>query len=291
MQPGSRAADPRVAVVIPTTGRPEYLAVALDSILPQARAGRAEVVVVDDGHDPRTRHLARGRAVAYLAAPSPGGLNAARNAGVRATSAPLVVFVDDDVEVVPGWLEGFVVAAARLPGYEVFGGPIHPRLESTRLRPCPGDKAPITALELGSRDRDVELVWGANMAVRRGAFGRIGEFDVTIAGCGDEEDWERRLVAEGGRVRYVAAAGLYHRRTRADARVRPLMRAAHAKGRAARRYDARRGADPPLRREVRVLAGCLWHTLRQRCRNGLVMAAHSAGRLRQGLASNRPRRS
>jgi len=35
---------------------------------------------------------------------------------------------------------------------------------------------------------------------------------------------------------------------------------------------------------VRTFAGCLAHAARYRCENGLVMAAHSAGRLREALA-------
>src|SRR5206468_3522567 len=36
---------------------------------------------------------------------------------------------------------------------------------------------------------------------------------------------------------------------------------------------------PGLPRELRVLAGCGWHTVRRGCPQGLVMGAHSAGRL------------
>jgi hypothetical protein len=55
----------------------------------------------------------------------------------------------------------------------------------------------------------------------------------------------------------------------------------------ARRFDAETGAPPPAA-ELRVLAGCLGHAARRRCPNGLVMAAHTAGRLRAALASPAP---
>jgi hypothetical protein len=38
---------------------------------------------------------------------------------------------------------------------------------------------------------------------------------------------------------------------------------------------------PRLVYEVRVLLGCLWHIARRRCANGVVLAAHAAGRLRE----------
>ena len=56
-------------------------------------------------------------------------------------------------------------------------------------------------------------MWGANLALRRSAYERIGPFDERLGGAGDEEDWQRRLRAAGGSVGYVAAAGVDHRRT------------------------------------------------------------------------------
>lgn len=116
------------------------------------------------------------------------------------------------------------------------------------------------------------------MLVRRSAFARVGEFDESLPTGGDEEDWLRRLRAQGGKVIYVAAAGLDHRRAGDDARLRSLMRSAYFRGRNLRAYDERRGVQPPLSRELVTLAGCGWHTVRRACPQGLVMGAHSAGR-------------
>ena len=70
------------------------------------------------------------------------------------------------------------------------------------------------------------MVWGANFAVRRSAFERLGLFDPAVGGHGDEEDWLLALTAAGGRIAYVAAASADHRRTGDDARLRALARAA-----------------------------------------------------------------
>ena len=90
------------------------------------------------------------------------------------------------------------------------------------------------------------------MAVRRAALERVGAFDESIAGGGDEEEWLDRLRAAGGRVVYLAAAGLEHRRAGDDARLRSLAREAYRRGRAMRRYDRRAGR----RRESG--ASCAW---------------------------------
>ena len=50
----------------------------------------------------------------------------------------------------------------------------------------------------------------------------------------------------------------------------------------------RREADRLASRQppVRVLVGCGWHTLRRACPQGVIMAAHSAGRVAEAV---RPR--
>src|SRR5215216_4929023 len=276
---------PPASLLFPTRLRREYLAVALASVAPQAAARGAEIVVVeDDPADPETQRIVTAHGGRYLAHGEPRGINVARNSAIDAASGELLCLLDDDVEAWPSWLEAMLAAAAGHPEVEAFGGPIRPRLEGSKLRACGREPLPITSLDLGSEDADAEFVWGANLTLRRSALERIGRFDPTLGGAGYEEDWQRRLRAAGGRIRYVAAAGVDHRRAGADACVRALSRAAFHRGRAARRYDAYKGVAPPLAAELRTLAGCLWHIVRRRCGNGIVLTALTAGRLRETLA-------
>ena len=283
---GSRGAmTPSASLLFPTRRRREYLAVALASVAPQAAAHGAEIVVVeDDPADPETERLVTAHGGRYLAHGEPRGINVARNSAIDAATGDLLCLLDDDVEVWPRWLEAMLNAAAANPQHEAFGGPIRPRLEGGRLHACGREPLPITSLDLGPQDADAEFVWGANFTFRRSALERIGTFDPALGGAGDEEDWQRRLRAAGGRIRYVAAAGVDHRRAGDDARVRALARAAFHRGRASRRYDAYKDAAPPLAAELRTLAGCLWHVPRRACGVGIVLTALTAGRLREALA-------
>jgi GT2 family glycosyltransferase len=283
---------PTASVLFPTRRRREYLAVALASVAPQiARHGAELVVVEDDPEDPATRRLVEDHGGRYLAHGAPRGINVARNTALAAVGGELLCFLDDDVEVWPGWLDALARAAAECPEHEAFGGPIRPRLEGGDLHWCGREPLPVTSLDLGPADTDAEFAWGANLALRRTALERIGGFDPALGGAGDEEDWQRRLRAAGGRVRYVAAAGVDHRRAGADARIRNLSRAAYHRGRAARRWDERKGTAPGLPAELRTLAGCLWHVVRRRCGNGIVLAAQTAGRIRQAVAKEEERPS
>ena len=242
----------RASIVIPTRARLAYLEVALASIAPAAEHARAEVLVVDDaGPSPAARELAARFSARYEPHPRPLGLNAARNTGVQRSSGELVVFIDDDIRACPGWLAALIGAADEHPDVDVFTGPIAVSLEGRRgwgSRSCGRQHPPITALDLGPRDTHARFAWGANMAIRRSALQRVGPFDVSLEHGGDEQEWQERLRAQTPRapVLYVAGAAVEHRRAGRDARLSALARTAHARGRAARRFDAYRADAPTL---------------------------------------------
>ena len=270
--------DPVVSVVVPTRGREEYLDVTLASLRGQDLDEAYELLVVNDSAAEGIAAVAEGHGARVLGHGERRGANAARNTGLRETASKLVAFVDDDVDAPAGWLRALVDGARRHPEAGAFGGPIRARLEGRSPRACGRENPPITTLDLGERDRETDVVWSANMMVRRSAVEQVGEFDETIFDGGEEQEWLERLRAAGGTVMYIAEATLDHRRAGDDLRLRSLARAAYVRGRAVRRFDRRRGIAPPLRGELRVLGGCGWHTVRRGCSLGIVMGAHSLGR-------------
>src|SRR4051794_9547138 len=87
------------AVVIPTIGRPS-LADCLAALERAPGPAPAQIVVVDDRPGDGSPLRVPGVTVVRSGGRGPA---AARNAGWRATSAPWVVFLDDDVQVTPAW--------------------------------------------------------------------------------------------------------------------------------------------------------------------------------------------
>jgi len=276
-----------VTVVVPTSGRAGYLEVTLDSLRGQRSAVAHELLVVDDGSTDATPEVAERYGARLVRHGERRSLNAARNTGLREAGGELIAFVDDDVFVPTGWLDALAEGARRHPDADAFGGPIRARFEGHAPRGCGREDPPITTLDLGPEDAEAQMVWGANFAVRRSAVDRIGEFDESFdRGHGDEEEWLMRLRAAGGRIVYLADAGLDHRRAAGDSGLGSLARAAYHRGRGARSSDRHHGNAPGVARELRDLAGAGWHTVRRACPQGVIMGAHAAGRLVEAL---RPR--
>jgi glycosyltransferase involved in cell wall biosynthesis len=120
-------ARPRVSVILCTYNpRPDLLQWAISSVERQTLAAEDfEFVIVDNRSDPPldTRVLEEGRRLGLRvireAAP---GLTRARVAGIRATSAPLIAFLDDDNYLEADYLQEALSIAAANPWIGCFGG-------------------------------------------------------------------------------------------------------------------------------------------------------------------------
>ena len=120
-------ANPRVSVILCTRNpRPDLIRWALESIQHQTLpSSDYELVIVDNGSTPPLEETALGAtggaALRILREPRPG-LTRARIAGIAATAAPLIVFVDDDNYLDADYLEQALEIAAEFPFIGCFGG-------------------------------------------------------------------------------------------------------------------------------------------------------------------------
>jgi GT2 family glycosyltransferase len=210
---------PRVAIVVPTRDRVDLLRRCLESVRHRTAYPAYEVVVVDnDSRDPET--------LAYLARlpdrvlRHPGAFNFARmmNRAVQeATDAPLLVFLNNDAEVLePGWLEAMVEHGVR-PEVAAVGA----RLVDAGGRTCHagivigaggGLAANVGDDPFGwSRVvRDVSAVTAACMLVRRQVFEELGGFDERLGVAYNDVDLCLRARERGLLVVYTPHALLRH---------------------------------------------------------------------------------
>ncbi len=95
---------PCVSVIIPTYNRYKILKEAIDSVLAQEYED-FELIVVDDGSTDDTSQLLKSYGKQILAIQRKnGGVSAARNTGIRASSGELIAFLDSDDLWMPGKL-------------------------------------------------------------------------------------------------------------------------------------------------------------------------------------------
>ncbi|HSP26274.1 MAG TPA: glycosyltransferase family 2 protein, partial [Saliniramus sp.] len=120
----------RLSIIVCTFERPRHLARALTSILALDGISRVDldVVVVDNSDSGSAREtverIAAGAPVPVRYVPAhPANIAVARNAGLAATSAPVVAFIDDDQELERDWLDAVLDGLDRYP-HDVFFGPV-----------------------------------------------------------------------------------------------------------------------------------------------------------------------
>jgi GT2 family glycosyltransferase len=199
-----------IAVVVCTRDRPELLRGLLPALV-EARGGGADVVIVDSAsRGPETRMLAEESGLRLVRCER-AGASRARNAGVRATTAPVIVMTDDDCRPRAGWTaalaEAFEDEAVAFATGRVVPGAGPGRAMS------PMERAEPAEWHAGD---DVDVMGhGACVAFRRTAFDAVGGFD-EVLGAGaplhgsEEKDLFWRLLHAGWQGRFVPAAIVEH---------------------------------------------------------------------------------
>jgi len=163
-----------LSIIIPTYNRRPWLDELLDSIAAQdLPADRFEVLVVDDGSTDTTAGVAERRFPFHLRYfhQANSGDAAARNLGARQTGAELLLFLDDDILLEPGYVGKVLASHAGgerriVVGRDLLWLSAHsPLAEPTAALPAGGGSAEaIPFAEVCSN----------NMSLRRTAYFEIG---------------------------------------------------------------------------------------------------------------------
>lgn len=198
-------------MVIATRDRPHLLAGLLDA-LPAAVDAGTEVVVVDSAsRTGRTAALCAEHGVRCVRLDRPG-TSRARNAGIAATSAPLVAVTDDDCLPRPGWTAALAAGFADPAVGLVTGRVVADRTTSAPLS--------VTDLTVSQRFSAENLLGhGANAAFRRAALDAAGGFDETLGPgtplhAAEDQELFGRVLRAGWAGAYAADAVVVHRQWR-----------------------------------------------------------------------------
>ncbi|WP_013321502.1 glycosyltransferase family 2 protein [Gloeothece verrucosa] len=216
---------PQIAAIICTHNRANYLGAAIDSLLTQ-ECDNFEVLVVDNGSTDHTKQVIETRlfhpSLNYLYEPILG-LSVARNTGAKATTAPILAYLDDDAVASPQWLRVIIEAYAKNDSLAIAGGKV------TLIWPegvtPPQWLSDDLAVGLGAYNLGDKILYidqpgltprGLNYSIRRIFLEQIGGFDPNLGRVGtkllsNEELFMTELALKGGwQVAYLPEALVAH---------------------------------------------------------------------------------
>jgi GT2 family glycosyltransferase len=195
----------KIAVVVLTRAdRPAQLARAIESVRAQQQADPQLVLVVNGGAPPQPDPSDQ-----LIVLPENVGIPAGRNVGAAAADAGLLMFLDDDAELVdPGLL------AAVVDRFEA-----DPRLGAMAIRLIDEDgrtqrrHVPRLGVRSAERSGPVTHFLGGACVVRAATFHQLGGFDGRFFYSMEESDLSWRLLDVGWSIWYSADLRVFHPRT------------------------------------------------------------------------------
>jgi hypothetical protein len=263
-----RMDDPLISIVIPTHQRARLLERSLASLTSQTLAPEQfEVIVVDDGSTDSTTDVCarwaeqlplRGLRIEN------SGISAAKNLGLFASRAPLVLFFDDDDLAGPGLLEAHVQTHRAHPeeNIAVLGHTTWaPELEVTPVMHYVTEIGQQLFFYEGIEEGailDHTFFWGGRASCKRSFLAQHGTFDQDFPAIIEDIELGFRLAKHGFKVVYTRAAQSFM--------VRPLTYDQFAercvkRGRALWLFNERH-ADPAVQAYCRVAEALeRWPTL------------------------------
>ena len=220
---------PLVSVVVPTRSRPDLLKRCLLGLAYRTEYPALEVVVVDNGAEPKALSEAiapvqSDLAVRTIAVPGPFNFSRLINRGVAAGQGEVVLLLNDDVEAIePGWLHR-MTASAMLSGVGCVGARlVYPDRTIQHAGVMLGLAGPCGHLWKGLGEAQAETVpqivlpggrmavTGACLAVRRKTFDEVGGLDEDAFGVAfNDIDFCLRVRQQGLRTIYRGDAVLIH---------------------------------------------------------------------------------
>lgn len=224
---------PYISVIIPTHNRSDLLGKTLESLVNQTISNEYyEVLVIDNGSIDNTLGIVdsfknRQKNIRYFYEPQPG-LHNGRHKGFIEADSNLLVFIDDDIEAFPTWLQ------AILDSFEdeevvMVGGKCLPKFETAPpewldamwLSSAAGERilSCLSLIDLGDDTKSVDpnYIFGCNFAIRRSVLHEAGGFhpDAMPQGMlrfrGDGETAVSAAIRRlGYKAVYNPRASIYH---------------------------------------------------------------------------------
>ena len=212
---------PAVSVVIPVYGQLEHTWRCLASIARNPPACPIEVLVVDDGSpEDMTAALAAVEGLRVIRSEANEGFIAACNRGARQARGRLLLFLNNDTEVLPGWCDELAGTFDEIADAGVVGSKL--LYPDGRLQEAGGivwrdgsawnyGKFDDPARPEYSYRREVDYVSGASLMVPADVFWGVGGFDTHYAPAyGEDSDLAFKVRSVGRTVHVQPRSVVIH---------------------------------------------------------------------------------
>lgn len=221
--------DPELSIIIPAYNNLLYTLTAIASVVETGGSRPFEIIVADDASDDATQDVIGSLGGSIRLRRSPGNVGFLRNcnAAAKTASGDVLVFLNNDVLVLPGWLDALVcplenssvgMTGARLlqadGSLQEAGGIFWNNGSASNF----GRGADATAPEYAYL-KDVDYVSGASIAIRIDLWRQLGGFDPLFspAYC-EDADLAFRLRQSGLRTVYQPLSAVIHHEGRSHGR-------------------------------------------------------------------------
>jgi glycosyltransferase involved in cell wall biosynthesis len=201
----------KASIIIPARDAMATICQAIESVLIEAKNLGVEVIIVNDGLDNATAKLADSYPVKVISGDGTGPA-AARNIGVLFSHGDIMIFLDADCRVKPGWLSTHLSTHSCYDGLLAVGGSICMEPNASFWARC-DHFCSWYNVNPGLPAQWVPNHPAANLSVSLLTFERVGPFKEDLPGLGvhEETEWQRRLLYLGGRIRFEPEAAVWHR--------------------------------------------------------------------------------
>lgn len=218
----------KVSIIIPTNGANPLLEKCIDSILRRSNYQDYEVIIVNNGERKPERFkyyqtLTGDERIRVLHYEGPFNYSAVNNFGARHAAASLLLFLNNDTEVIaPDWLDELVLWAERKEVGIVGAKLLRPDGTIQHAGVIIGLTGFAGHVFEGSREgrfgiygltewyRNFLAVTGACLMVRRDVFEQVGGLSEEFLLCGNDVEFCLRVKAAGYRIVYNPFARLRH---------------------------------------------------------------------------------
>ncbi len=227
--PATESNDLGVSIIIPTFNRLDMTQRCLESLAKQRSKYNVEIIVVDNASTDGTADFLKAEAEAgrlrALVNPENRGFSKACNQGTQAAAGRHLLFLNNDTEVQPGWLEPLVETLDADERVSAVGSKLlfpdrsiqHAGVAVLEDRQLPD---PLVARHIHYRKSEnapeanqpqtLQALTAACLLIRKAAFEKVGGFDEEYWNGYEDVDLCFKLRQEGGLLVYQPRSVVLH---------------------------------------------------------------------------------